>query len=156
MGNIALAQCKLELGEVSSNLEIHTNLIKLANQSNCKAIFFPELSVSGYMTEQATEFLFAKNDARLKSIQLLAIKYSMIIGVGCPTETGEKPQISMFIFLPNGEILTYSKQYLHFDELPYYNPGNKQIIVDLESARIALAICYEATVTQHFNMKFAK
>ena len=51
----------------------------------------------------------------------------------------------------NSSRQTYSKQYLHSDEKPYFVEGKEQIIIEIEGVRIAPAICYESLIPEHFD-----
>jgi predicted amidohydrolase len=55
----------------------------------------------------------------------------------------------MVIFQPKQGRLTYSKQMLHSDELPYFTKGNHQIILSIDNKSIVPAICYESLQDAH-------
>jgi predicted amidohydrolase len=55
----------------------------------------------------------------------------------------------MVIFQPKQGRLTYSKQMLHSDELPYFTKGNHQVILSIDNKSIVPAICYESLQDAH-------
>ena len=55
----------------------------------------------------------------------------------------------MILFQPHALRQTYSKQQLHSDELPYFVPGKKQVIITVENIKIAPGICYESLQSAH-------
>ncbi|MFM1932318.1 MAG: hypothetical protein RL226_1621 [Bacteroidota bacterium] len=147
--NICIAQTKPFVGDVSANIEAHKRFIKLASTCNANAIFFPELSLTGYEPKLANELATQPTDKRLEVFQDLSDQHTMTIGLGVPTKTASGVRISMIIFQPNEPYVTYSKQLLHSDELPYFESGNSQVIVCSESSKIAPAICYESLHISH-------
>lgn len=146
---IGIAQTKPIKGDVSANMEAHIRFIELALTSNSEAIFFPELSLTGYEPELAEALATSQNDHRLDIFQEISDKKNIIIGLGLPTETASKIRISMIIFQPNKPRQTYSKQQLHADEFPYFENGMGQVIIKTNSRNIAPAICYESLQPTH-------
>lgn len=128
-------------GDVSANIEAHIRLIELALTLNAEAIFFPELSLTGYEPELANKLATNQNDNRLDIFQEISDKNNIIIGLGLPTATESDILISMIIFEPNNPRQTYSKQEIHTDELPNFKNGISQVIIKTNDKKIALAIC---------------
>ncbi len=141
-------------GNVSANIDIHVKLIELALTLNAEAIFFPELSLTGYEPELAKTLATNQNDHRLDIFQQLSNSNSIIIGLGLPTEIESHIRISMIIFEPNKARITYSKQQLHTDEFPYFESGVDQVLIKTNNKNIAPAICYESLQTTHSEKAF--
>lgn len=118
------------------------------------AVFFPELSLTGYEPELAKKLASNQNDSRLDLFQETSDKNNIIIGLGLPTMKKSKIRISMIIFEPNKLRQTYSKQQLHSDELPYFENGDDQIIIKAKDTNIAPAICYESLQPTHSENAF--
>jgi predicted amidohydrolase len=151
---ICIAQTKPIKGNVSANIEVHKKIIELALALNAEAIFFPELSLTGYEPELAKKLATNQNDNRLDIFQETSDKNNIIIGLGLPTETASKIRISMIIFQPNKPRQTYSKQQLHSDEFPYFENGFGQVIIKTNIKNIAPAICYESLQQTHSENAF--
>ncbi len=151
---ICIAQTKPIKGNVSANIEDHKKFIELALTLNAEAIFFSELSLTGYEPKLAKELATNQNDNRLDIFQERSDKNNIIIGLGMPTATESKIRISMIIFEPNKPRQTYSKQQLHSDEFPYFENGIEQVIIKTNNKNIALAICYESIVPTHCENAF--
>lgn len=147
--NIGLAQIKPSKGNISANIEKHIKFIEIASSLKATSLFFPELSLTGYEPELAKELATHQDDDRLESFQQISNLRKITIGVGIPTKTNTGIQISMIVFRPDQERLTYSKQQLHDDELPYFEKGNEQTLIEIENQKIIPAICYESLQTQH-------
>ncbi len=146
---ISVAQTRPFKGDISANIETHKKLIALAAFHNASAIFFPELSITGYEPELAKELATNQNDKAFDVFQEISNKNNITIGLGMPTKINSGIQISMIIFQPNTARETYSKQQLHSAEFPYFVNGEKQIIITVDNKKIAPAICYESLQTEH-------
>jgi predicted amidohydrolase len=146
---ICLAQIQPTKGDIEANIQKHQKAITLALTNQAEAIFFSELSLTGYEPELAKDLAIHLEDTRLDIFQQLADNQSIIIGVGAPTLSNNGILISMLIFRPRQARQIYSKQHLHFDELPYFVEGNNQVILSAENTQIALAICYESLLPTH-------
>lgn len=148
---ICIAQTEPIKGNVSANIEAHKRFIELALTLHAKAIFFPELSLTGYEPELAKKLATNQNDIRLDIFQQISDHNCIIIGLGLPTVTESQIRISMIIFEPNKPRQTYSKQLLHSDEFPYFENGIGQIIIKTDDKKIAPAICYESLQPTHIS-----
>jgi predicted amidohydrolase len=148
---ICIAQTKPIKGNVSANIEAHQRFIELALTLSANAIFFPELSLTGYEPELANKLATNQNDIRLDIFQQISDHNNIIIGLGLPTASESQIRISMVIFEPNKPRQTYSKQQLHSDEFPYFENGLEQVIIKTNDKNIAPAICYESLQLTHFE-----
>jgi len=146
---ISVAQTRPIKGDIPANIETHNKLIDLAILHSADAIFFPELSLTGYEPDLAKELATNQNDGKLNNFQEISNKNKITIGLGMPTKANSEIKISMIIFQPYTSRQTYSKQQLHSDEFPYFVNGEKQIILTVHNKKIAPAICYESLQTDH-------
>jgi predicted amidohydrolase len=144
---IGVAQTRPFKGDVLRNIETHLRLIELAGRAQADMIVFPELSITGYEPELAAVLSTTAEDVRLDIFETLSERYSMTIGVGIPETDKAGVRITEVIFQPGRPRQTYSKQYLHSDEEPYFICGREAGF--LRGGRIALAICYELSVPAH-------
>ncbi len=146
---ICIAQTKPIKGNFSANIEAHKLFIEHALTLNAEAIFFPELSLTGYQPSLAKELSTTENDIRLDIFQHISNHSNIIIGLGLPTKNESNIRISMIIFQPNKERKIYSKQQLHSDEFTYFESGIEQLIINSNATKIAPAICYESLQPSH-------
>lgn len=147
---IAVAQTRPVIGEVDANLLKHQQMIEQAAALGAGMVVFPELSLTGYEPGLANELATDQQDPRFEPLQVLSDQYGIIIGVGMPIAVaGALPHIGLIVFQPVGPRITYAKQYLHADEVPYFSPGNQQVYLEAGRYRVGLAICYELSVPEH-------
>ncbi|MFC4096905.1 carbon-nitrogen hydrolase family protein [Euzebyella saccharophila] len=148
---IALAQIQSHKGSIEKNIELHSRWIELASKNGADAIFFPELSLTGYEPTLAKDLKIKPKDQRLLPIQKLSDCHNMTIGLGAPLVYINQVQIALFIFRPNTAISVYAKQWLHDDEKPFFKPGRDYGYIKLNHKHISLAICYESLRNQHLQ-----
>jgi predicted amidohydrolase len=151
---IAIAQIEAIKGNIEENLKNHLKWIKEAVQNKADMVVFPELSVTGYEPELAESLATGQDDTRLDEIQSLSDRNGITIGVGLPTKDGGDTFVSMIIFQPHKERITYSKQYLYPPEEPVFKAGKNPLVLNFETEVISPAICYETTNKAH--CEFAK
>ncbi len=152
---IAVAQIQAERGNIQANIKKHLEIIQLAITKDVDLIVFPELSLTGYEPKMAKELALQTNDARLAVFQEKSDIHNLTICIGAPLKEEENVQIGLIIFQPNAARKSYAKQILHEDELPYFEPGIKEIIIHLNDLKIVPAICYESTQTMHVKKAIA-
>lgn len=148
---IALAQIQSHKGSIEKNIELHSHCIKLTSKNGADAIFFPELSLSGYEPTLAKDLKIKLDDQRLLPFQKLSDRHKMTIALGAPLDSNNEVQIALFIFQPNKAISIYAKQWLHDDEKPFFKPGCDYGYIELNNQHISLAICYESLRNEHLQ-----
>lgn len=146
---ICLAQIKPTRGDIQQNIHSHKNLIAQAVACNAEMIIFPELSLTGYEPSMAKDLAIHTEDKMLDDFQQISDNRKVTIGVGMPVKTEDGVLIGMILFQPAKERVLYAKQHLHPDEDPFFIKGNKQVFINGEAHKIALAICYELSVPEH-------
>jgi predicted amidohydrolase len=109
----------------------------------------PELSLTGYEPALARSLATTADDDGFDVLQDEADARGMSIAVGAPTRSPQGVLISMIVFQPLRPRVTYSKQQLHADELPFFVHGEGQVVLKSSGQSIAPAICYESLQDSH-------
>lgn len=151
---ICVAQTRPFKGDIKTNIENHKKLIDLALSNGADTIIFPELSITGYEPELSEELATDKDDSRFDDFQKISDTRKITIGVGAPTKNDTGICISMIIFQPYKARQTYSKKYLHPDEEKFFISGQNFACLTGNKTNIALAICYELSVSEHSENAF--
>ena len=146
---ISIAQLRPIKGDIPANIKKHIKFVELAFSHQATAIFFSELSLTSYEPELAKELATTQEDNILDDFQQISDMNKITIGVGLPTKSETGIQISMVVFQPQSPRQTYSKQQLPTCELPYFESGNREVILNVEGTKIAPAICYESLQPDH-------
>ncbi len=148
---IAIAQIEPIKGNLEKNIENHLIWINHAIGNNADMVIFPELSLTGYEPELAQSLATNQDDPRLDEMQSLSDQNHITIGVGLPTKKENDIFVSMVIFQPHKERITYSKQYLYPPEKSFFTAGKNPLVLKLETEVISPAICYEASTKAHLE-----
>ncbi|MEL6556847.1 MAG: carbon-nitrogen hydrolase family protein [Bacteroidota bacterium] len=146
---ICLAQTKYHPGDIRQNDDQHRAFILKAIELGAGAIYFPELSLTGYEPERAEELSFQESDLRFLPYQVLSSENNITIGLGVPVQRKAGFTISMAIFQPQKAHTYYDKKYLHVDELPFFIPGENLSSDRIGDGQTAMAICYELSIEEH-------
>ncbi len=151
---ISLAQFFSRPGKTDLNLEKHLSWITDATAKGCELIAFPEMSLTGYLTERAGAYALAPADFTKPPFDQLhkaANLYKIAIMVGAPIKYGDGVRISLIYFEPGQTPVFYDKQYLHQDEKPFFEPGSQQAYFSISGKAIVPAICYESFMEAHIQ-----
>ena len=147
---ISVAQTRPVKGDIQQNINNHLQFIEQALSQKADIIVFPELSLTGYEPELAKDLASTQEDERLDVFQSISDNNQLTIGVGLPTRENEQLFVSMIIFQPGKERLTYSKQHLFQSEVDVFTPGQDRIYLDIDGVNVvAPTICYELSVPEH-------
>jgi predicted amidohydrolase len=139
---IASAQTLPFEKNIDATISDHLKWIGIASENNAQLVIFPEMSLTGYMRENAMSFALTPDDARLFSLKESAINKRMYIIAGAPVRIGEQLYIGSFIFQPDGVISVYTKQYLHpGEEIAYCSTFENNPVITIEQVQFSLAIC---------------
>lgn len=151
---ICAVQTRPIKGDIQSNIDNHKKLIDLAVSNGAEAVIFPELSLTGYEPELSKELATSQDDSRFDDFQKISNTKQITIGVGVPTKNDTGICISMILFQPHKARQTYSKKYLHPDEEEFFISGQSFTGLKINKTNIALAICYELSVSEHSEKAF--
>ena len=148
----ALAQIDTCVGDLDSNADKVMRYAHLAANNNAQVVVFPEMTLTGYPIEdlalRATFRKSAWNKANWLAAELAADGLGdlfVVVGtVGTDRETS-KPR-NRLVVLHDGVVWAgYDKHFLPnygvFDEFRIFSPGNKSMVLDVNGARIGVAIC---------------
>jgi len=147
---LAAAQTNPKVGNISANLDDHYKFIEKASEFGTNLIVFPEMSITGYSTENVCNMSFVMNDSRLDGLQKYANKFGMTLVAGAPIKIGGHFYIASFIISPEKQMLIYTKQYLHTAEEGFFKSSfsyNPQLKIEEEA--ISFAICADIENPKH-------
>ena len=148
---ISVAQTRPVKGDITHNLDTHYRLIELGLAQDVDVIIFPELSVTGYEPELAASLAAHENDDMFDHLQDLSDKFGITIGVGMPKKLTEGISIGTVVIQPQQVRHIYCKKYLHDSEMPSFTSSENFTGLIGPQKDIALGICYEMSVDEHFN-----
>ena len=141
---IALVQMQSIFGETEYNLKKINEFINQAAKAKVDIICFPELCVQGYSRDRSE--LYSEPVPGPSTHHLLeAVKSSNIIAIIGITEKSEsdKPYITQLLIKPDGQLLKYRKTHLGNSEKPYFSPGKKLPVFEVNKAKLGIEICWD-------------
>jgi NAD+ synthase (glutamine-hydrolysing) len=142
---IALAQINTTVGDIEGNKQKIIEFIKQAVSYNADVLLFPEMSITGYPPE---DLLFKTHfiQDNIKALQEIAqiVPKSLIAVVGFVDIDGDIYNAAAVI--NNGKVVAkYHKNYLPnygvFDEMRYFQKGNKALVIQFGDVRMGITIC---------------
>lgn len=140
---VGIAQIRMAPLDLAENYKRHVSHVTKARKHGLDALFFPELSLPGYVTSLHTSLDHQLQHRLLEKLRLLLGKSNLVVGVGCINKNGQHHHISMQV-LSKSRIEQHDKLLLHKDESPYYLSGKAKSAA-LATLGIGVIICYEVT-----------
>lgn len=139
---IAIAQLEVTDAGVNENLQRHLHFIRQAKKLGAQLVLFPELSLHGYVLEQAFELSRSELSAHANAqLHKLSLDLGLITVIGAFTFDGDQTYISSLICGEGSGIRVYQKQHLHEGEGLFVSPGNSNAFIMLNNVKFALGIC---------------
>ncbi|MFN4201148.1 NAD+ synthase [Fervidobacterium riparium] len=142
---LALAQINSTVGDIEGNKKKIIDSIVEANKLGADIVVFPELAITGYPPEDLlfkTHFI-EDNEKALKEIATFVPK-SLVAVVGFVDKDGDIYNAAGV--LNDGKLIAkYHKNYLPnygvFDEMRYFQKGNKALVIKMGDVRVGITIC---------------
>ena len=128
--------------------------IKKANQAKVKLLVFPECAVTGYppySMRAAADVDGAVVSSVHQRIRALSIKYGINLIVGTITKKDGKSYNTAMMFSPDGKVVCYGKRALWGWDRDNFTAGNESGILEIDSWRIGVRLCYEVRFPEYFR-----
>lgn len=144
---LALAQIETRLGETAANLEAHLEIIARARRDGADLVVFPELSLTGYMLQDAAEdiALVPGADDELFG-RLLRASRSVDLVVGFVERDPRQQKYISAAYLSRGETVhihrkVYLPTYGLFQDGRFFAAGDEIRAFDTRFGRFGLLVC---------------
>jgi predicted amidohydrolase len=146
---LAAAQTIPHRGDIDANVAEHCRFVRAAAEAGAGTVVFPELSLTGYELDLASELAFSEDDPRLAPLIQLASTRRMTLIVGAPVRLGTRLHIGAFILSPDHSVGLYTKRHLGAGEEALVHPGSRDPVVAVGSTTGAVAVCADANRPSH-------
>jgi predicted amidohydrolase len=147
---IAAAQIASVRGDIDRNIATHAAAIGVAASHDVAGLVFPELSLTGYEPDLASELAITADDPRLKPLLALARQHRIDVVVGAPLENGlAKPALGAVVLRANGETESYGKMHLGSSERAFFASGEKPLTLSVSGQKVGIAICANSAQPSH-------
>ena len=141
---IALSQLNAVVGDIAGNEAMIAGGIRAAREMGAQIVCFPELALTGYPPEDLLLKEHFLADTRT-ALERLAEHATQIVAVVGYPERAEDVHNSAAV-LADGEVqASYRKLHLPnygvFDELRYFQPGQRGATIEVDGVTVGLTIC---------------
>ncbi|MCD8879021.1 carbon-nitrogen hydrolase family protein [Staphylococcus kloosii] len=143
---ITLAQTQPDVGDLATNVNNICDLLTQASEVQSKLVLFPELSLSGYVTNQRILEItaIAENDNYIRKIKQSCEQNNIDTVISFPEIEGQSYYITSLYIDHNGETLAkYRKTHLFADEQKLFNKGEDYPVFNTQFAKLGMMICYD-------------
>jgi predicted amidohydrolase len=146
---IGLAQMYPKLGDVQRNLERHLALIEEADTKGVDLLLFPELSLTGYQVQDLVPEVAiqpADTDPVYSALLHASRAQGMDIAFGFVHQDVRQRFYVAQAYVSKGETLhihhkVYLPTYTMFDEMRYFDQGERARAFDTRFGRVGMLIC---------------
>jgi NAD+ synthase (glutamine-hydrolysing) len=141
---IALAQMNAVVGDIAANESEISAGIALARDAGAQLVVFPELALTGYPPEDLLLKEHFLADTRAALERIAADTTGIVAVVGYP-ERAEDVHNAAAVLADGKLRASYRKQHLPnygvFDELRYFQPGERGATIAVDGITVGLTIC---------------
>jgi NAD+ synthase (glutamine-hydrolysing) len=141
---VALAQINAVVGDIPGNEALITGQIAAARDAGAQLVVFPELALTGYPPEDLLLKEHFLADTRAALERIAAGVEGIVAVVGYP-ERAEDVYNAAAILADGAIQASYRKQHLPnygvFDELRYFQPGQRGATIEVDGVTVGLTIC---------------
>ena len=141
-------QMMVSLIQMSCSNNLERNLkkhITYINKVRSDIIVFPECSLTGYdlqyLKKYHKEKVFSRLQQAFEKFHEISATEDRYIIIGTPYLMKNRLYNCSYIFKPDGSSLLYFKRNLTEEERTVFSEGNRDVILDLNTARISIIIC---------------
>lgn len=147
---IAVAQVASVRGDIGRNAATHEAAMAAAATQGVSLLVFPELSLTGYELDLASDLAIVPTDERVEPLRALARRHAIDAIVGAPLQDGSgKPKLGAVVIRSDGGTDAYHKMYLGGTEASYFMPGAEPLLLTVDDYKVGVAVCADSSRTTH-------
>lgn len=159
---VALAQIDCTPGDVAANVQTMVEFIRDAAGQRCDAVWFPELSDTGYTLKQMPEIACAWPGCAHDALAAAAKRHQLVVGAGLSERVDDRIFNSLAVFDPAGQrVGHYRKAHLfaagEVNEAACFTPGSDPTgtvtLPSLDLPHYGLSICYDLRFPELYRQR---
>lgn len=141
---IACAQVNTVVGDLEGNLAMVRDAIRTASRAGASLVLTPELALTGYPPE---DLLLRPSfaDASREALDALAREVTDTVAIVGFVEHDDDVHNAAAVVADGRVQAIYRKRFLPnygvFDEARYFRAGTRQLVLDIDGARVGVVIC---------------
>ena len=144
---VAVAQYQPRIGDPEGNRTAAVAWVEAAAAEGAQLVVLPELASSGYVFSGEEEAAALAEDAdsgvTVAALVEVCRRRGLHVVAGLAEQGDGCRHNSAVVLGPAGRLATYRKLHLFYDEQSWFRPGEELVVVDLPTARVGVAICYD-------------
>ena len=144
---VAVAQYQPRIGDPEGNRTAAVAWVEAAAAEGAQLVVLPELASSGYVFSGEEEAAALAEDANsgvtVAALVEVCRRRGLHVVAGLAEQGDGCRHNSAVVLGPAGRLATYRKLHLFYDEQSWFRPGEELVVVDLPTARVGVAICYD-------------
>ena len=143
---VAACQYAPKIGDLDGNRELARSWALRAAGEGAQLIVLPELASSGYVFEsegEARSSAESLSGAFVTMLTEVCVQHGVFVVAGLAEQGADCRYNSAVMVGPQGQIATYRKLHLYFDEKSWFAPGEGMPVVKLPFATAAMAVCFD-------------
>ncbi len=143
---IAVAIFNAPIGEIESNYNRIISLIAEAKKNNAELICFPEMSLTGYCSDNtAKNFAISIKNNLIKKLTIIAKQFEITILAGIAEKnSNDRLYASHLVLSPDKPLGIYRKLYIAPPETETYSKGNSIPVFEICGFKFGIQLCYDA------------
>jgi len=140
---LAIVTCLCERFE--DNLRTCMDMIRTAAQTGADMVIFPEMNLTGYVTDQRVSFFSRPVDSHLiDSLSRLSDELNLAILAGLAEKADGRIYGSHLVFTPHTPWGKYQKLHIAPNEQDLFSPGAQIPLFMHAGVRFGIQLCYDA------------
>lgn len=140
---LAIVTCPCDRFE--DNLRTCMDMIRTAAQTGADMVIFPEMNLTGYVTDQRVSFFSRPVDSHLvQSLSRLSDELNLAILAGLAEKADGHIYGSHLVFIPGRPYGRYQKLHIAPNEQGLFTPGREIPVFEYAGVRFGIQLCYDA------------
>jgi N-carbamoylputrescine amidase len=140
---LAIVSCRYN--RFDDNLNTCIDMVQTAAQNGADLIVFPEMNLTGYVTDPQLSSVARPVDSRLTdTLSGLADRLNLAILAGLAEKVKGRIFASHLVFIPHTTYGRYQKLHIAPNEQDLFTPGSRIPLFEHAGVRFGIQLCYDA------------
>ena len=139
---LRMVQTSPVVGDTGNNIDRMLDFVDRRHDVIC----FPEMCLTGYVTENASEHSMDADSEPVRRLAEAAYENNTTIVFGFPERSEQSICITQAIAAPDGRLELYRKTHLGRFESGWFVPGDGFICTETEKISVGLQLCWESHI----------
>lgn len=144
---VAAVQLSSVLGDVAQNARRMCRWLERAAASGAHMVVFPECSLTGYGTEEASILAVGSDCEAARQVEACAQELGVAVGYGyIERSSGTDLPYITYVVAFGEERLAYRKTHLGRNEQAFFLQGDELPVAEIHGVRVGIQLCWEGHI----------